>query len=141
VVAATQKPTAAVLGSLVQANFPVRLVGRVASANDARVASGWSGTGAERLEGRGDFVAVAEGRVTRFQAAYVAPEEIRRAVAGTARRQGAGRWVPSRPVPDVSDSGVDVSGNGRRRSLAGQVLVGPVGRSERGLKGRQGDEG
>ncbi|MGD9001151.1 MAG: DNA translocase FtsK, partial [Anaerolineae bacterium] len=30
VVAATQKPTAAVLGSLVKANFPVRLVGRVA---------------------------------------------------------------------------------------------------------------
>jgi S-DNA-T family DNA segregation ATPase FtsK/SpoIIIE len=82
VVAATQKPTAAVLGSLVKANFPVRLVGRVASGNDARVASGWSGTGAERLEGRGDFVAVAEGRVTRFQAAHVAPEEIREVVVG-----------------------------------------------------------
>jgi S-DNA-T family DNA segregation ATPase FtsK/SpoIIIE len=141
VVAATQKPTAAVLGSLVQANFPVRLVGRVASANDARVASGWSGTGAERLEGRGDFVAVAEGRVTRFQAAYVAPEEIRRALAANAQGQGAGRWVSSRPVPDVSDSGIDVSGNGRRRSLAGQVLVAPVGGLERGLRGGQGDEG
>ena len=80
VVAATQKPTAAVLGSLMKANFPVRLVGRVTSATDARVASGWSGTGAERLEGRGDFVAVAEGRVTRFQTAYVSPKEIRRVV-------------------------------------------------------------
>lgn len=77
VVAATQKPTASVVGSLVKANFPVRLVGQVASATDARVASGWSGTGAERLEGRGDFIAVAEGRVTRFQAAYVGPTEIR----------------------------------------------------------------
>ncbi len=77
VVAATQKPTASVLGSLVQANFPVRLVGRVASATDARVATGWSGTGAERLEGRGDFLAVAEGRVRRFQAAYVTEREIR----------------------------------------------------------------
>jgi S-DNA-T family DNA segregation ATPase FtsK/SpoIIIE len=76
VVAATQKPTAGVLGTLVKANFPVRLVGRVASANDARVASGWSGTGAERLEGRGDFIALAEGRVTRFQAAHVTREEI-----------------------------------------------------------------
>jgi DNA segregation ATPase FtsK/SpoIIIE-like protein len=45
------------------------------------VASGWSGTGAERLEGRGDFIAVAEGRVTRFQAAYVGPEEVREVVA------------------------------------------------------------
>lgn len=82
VVAATQKPTASVVGSLVKANFPVRLVGRVMSATDARVASGWSGTGAERLEGRGDFVAVAEGRLTRFQAAYVEAGEIREAVGG-----------------------------------------------------------
>ena len=30
--------------------------------------------------GRGDFLAVAEGRVTRFQAAYVSREEIERGV-------------------------------------------------------------
>ncbi|MEA3340179.1 MAG: DNA translocase FtsK [Chloroflexota bacterium] len=80
VIAATQKPTNAVLGPLIKANFPVRLVGRVMSANDARTAAGWSGTGAERLQGRGDFVAVAEGRVIRFQAAHVSPEEIREVV-------------------------------------------------------------
>jgi len=80
-IAATQKPTSAVLGPLVKANFPVRLVGRVTSVEDARTASGWSGTGAERLLGRGDFLAVAEGRVMRFQAAYVSPAEIREAVA------------------------------------------------------------
>jgi S-DNA-T family DNA segregation ATPase FtsK/SpoIIIE len=57
----------------------------VTSATDARVASGWSGTGAERLEGRGDFVAVAEGRVTRFQAAYVGVKEIREVVGGNGR--------------------------------------------------------
>jgi len=76
VVAATQKPTTAVLGPLVKANFPVRLVGRVTSVEDARTATGWSGTGAERLMGRGDFLAVAEGRVTRFQVAHVSPAEI-----------------------------------------------------------------
>ncbi len=81
VVAATQKPSSAVLGPLIKANFPVRLVGKVISATDARVASGWSGTGAERLLGRGDFVAVAEGRVIRFQAAYVTPDEIQGVVA------------------------------------------------------------
>ncbi|MGD1993596.1 MAG: DNA translocase FtsK [Anaerolineae bacterium] len=75
IVAATQKPTAAVIGSLVKANFPVRMVGKVSSANDARVAAGWSGTGAERLLGKGDFVAVAEGKVHRFQAAFIAPDE------------------------------------------------------------------
>ena len=82
IIAATQKPTTAVLGPLVKANFPVRLVGRVTSAGDALTASGWSGTGAERLLGRGDFIAVAEGRVTRFQAAHVSPAEIRKVVGG-----------------------------------------------------------
>jgi hypothetical protein len=81
VVAATQKPTTAVIGSLVKANFPVRLVGRVMSIDDARVAAGISGTGAERLTGRGDFLAVAEGRVIRFQSSYVTPREVRE-VAG-----------------------------------------------------------
>ena len=74
--AATQKPTSDVLGPLVKANFPVRLVGKVTSSHDARTASGWSGTGAERLMGRGDFLAVAAGQVTRFQAAYVSTEEM-----------------------------------------------------------------
>ena len=77
VIAATQKPTAAVIGSLVKANFPVRLVGKVTSPEDARVATGWKGTGAERLLGRGDFIVVAEGRLQRFQAAYITPEEVR----------------------------------------------------------------
>ncbi len=92
VVAATQKPTAAVLGPLVKANFPVRLVGRVTSATDARVASGWSGTGAERLEGRGDFVAVAEGRVSRFQAAHVSRDEIRETVDRLSKETETGTW-------------------------------------------------
>jgi S-DNA-T family DNA segregation ATPase FtsK/SpoIIIE len=100
VVAATQKPTASVLGSLVKANFPVRLVGRVTSATDARVASGWSGTGAERLEGRGDFVAVAEGQVTRFQTAYVSPKEIRKTVE---RIAGGPREML--PAPAGTDGG------------------------------------
>jgi hypothetical protein len=82
IIAATQKPTSAVIGTLVKANFPVRLVGKVMSAEDARVATGWSGSGAERLLGRGDFLAVAEGRVIRFQVAHVTPSEIRETVAG-----------------------------------------------------------
>jgi S-DNA-T family DNA segregation ATPase FtsK/SpoIIIE len=90
VIAATQKPTSAVLGPLVKANFPVRLVGRVTSVEDARTATGWGGTGAERLLGRGDFLAVAEGRVIRFQTAHVSPDEIRRAIADVG--SGARKW-------------------------------------------------
>ncbi len=66
-----QKPSASAVGSLLKANFPVRLVGKVGSADDARVAAGVSGSGAEKLAGRGDFIAVSSGQVTRFQAAYM----------------------------------------------------------------------
>lgn len=76
VVACTQKPTASVIGSLVKANFPCRIVGRVTDTNDAYVAAGISGTGAERLLSQGDFLVVAGGRVTRMQAAYIEEAEI-----------------------------------------------------------------
>lgn len=72
----TQKPAARVMGSLIKANFPARLVGRVASTDDARVAAGVGGTGAEKLAGRGDFLLIAAGQIIRFQAAYVNPEKI-----------------------------------------------------------------
>jgi S-DNA-T family DNA segregation ATPase FtsK/SpoIIIE len=74
--AGTQKPSSATLGSMLKANFPVRLVGRVGSAEDARVASGQAGTGAEKLLGRGDFLVVAGGRTTRFQAAWLPPRDL-----------------------------------------------------------------
>ncbi|MGH2522134.1 MAG: DNA translocase FtsK [Anaerolineales bacterium] len=70
-IAGVQKPSTAALGPMLKANFPVRLVGRVGSAEDARVAAGQAGTGAERLLGRGDFIAVAAGQSVRFQAAWI----------------------------------------------------------------------
>jgi len=86
-VAATQRPSAAVLGGLLRANFPLRLVGRVTSATDARVAAGRGGTEAHLLEGRGDFLAVGSGaEVIRFQAAYVSGAEMRREVEVLCRR-------------------------------------------------------
>ena len=69
-----QKPSAGVLGA-VKANLPVRLVGRVTSADDARVASGVAASGAEKLTGHGDFLAVAGGQVTRFQSAYLSAHD------------------------------------------------------------------
>jgi len=79
VVAATQRPAAAILSGLMRANFPLRLVGRVVSPEDARIAAGRGGTGAELLGGRGDFLAVGAD-VTRFQAALVDDEKARRAI-------------------------------------------------------------
>jgi S-DNA-T family DNA segregation ATPase FtsK/SpoIIIE len=80
-VACTQKPAAAVIGGLVKSNFPVRLVGSVASPEDAKVATGLAQTGAEKLLGQGDFLVVAKGQVTRMQAAYVTMRESREIVA------------------------------------------------------------
>lgn len=80
-VCCTQKPAAEVVSGLLKANFPVRLVGSVASPEDARVASGVAGTGAEKLLGRGDFLLVCRGEVTRFQAAYASEADIGQAAA------------------------------------------------------------
>jgi S-DNA-T family DNA segregation ATPase FtsK/SpoIIIE len=65
----TQKPSAKAIGSLLKANLPLRLIGRVMSAEDSRNAAGVAGVGAERLGGSGDFIAVYAGRAIRFQAA------------------------------------------------------------------------
>jgi len=81
IIACTQKPSSQVMGTLMRANFPVRLVGKVVSLEDARVAAGCGGTGAEKLTGRGDFVAMAAGQVVRFQAAYVSAAEMEQVVA------------------------------------------------------------
>ena len=76
-VACTQKPTAGVVGTLVKANFPVRLVGAVVTPEEAKVATGLARSGAEKLLGRGDFLAVARGEVIRFQSAYLSEAELR----------------------------------------------------------------
>lgn len=75
-VACTQKPSAELVSGLLKANFPVRLVGAVASPEDAKVASGIAATGAEKLLGRGDFLLIAKGDVLRFQAAYATEDEV-----------------------------------------------------------------
>lgn len=63
----TQQPGAKSLGdSLV--NFPARCLGRVASSTLAYGAAGRKQTGADVLLGRGDFLLVAAGETTRFQA-------------------------------------------------------------------------
>ncbi len=87
-VVSTQKPTVALIGALIKSNFPARLVGSVACAEDARVASGLPGTGAERLLGQGDFLVVVKGQVTRLQAAYLDAGEVPELVARLQERGG-----------------------------------------------------
>lgn len=75
VMVCTQKPTAAVLGTLGKANFPVRLVGAVASRKEATFASGISNSNAEKLNGKGDFLVVIGGDIQRFQAFWMSRED------------------------------------------------------------------
>lgn len=75
--ACTQKPTAALIGGAMKANFPVRLVGAVASRDEARYATGIKESGAEKLAGKGDFLLIARGEPVRFQAAWLAPDEMK----------------------------------------------------------------
>jgi S-DNA-T family DNA segregation ATPase FtsK/SpoIIIE len=115
IIACTQKPLVASIGSLTRSNFPVRLVGSVASADDAKIAAGLPGTGAEKLLGRGDFLLIAKGHVTRFQAAYVNEQEIRQIVS----RMNAGgrfsrRWLTGEeenvPLAATGTNGRTVNG-------------------------------
>jgi S-DNA-T family DNA segregation ATPase FtsK/SpoIIIE len=99
IIACTQKPLVASIGSLTRSNFPVRLVGSVASSDDAKIAAGISGTGAEKLLGRGDFLLVAKGHVTRFQAAYVNEQEIKQIIS----RMNAGGRFSRRWLANASD--------------------------------------
>ncbi|MEM7131400.1 MAG: DNA translocase FtsK [Chloroflexota bacterium] len=75
-IACTQKPTAAHIGSGMTANFPVRLVGSVASKDEARYATGVADSGAEKLGGRGDFLLITKGDMVRFQSAWLGPKDV-----------------------------------------------------------------
>ncbi len=64
------------LASMLKANLPVRLVGQVVDANVARMATGLAYSQAEQLLGEGDFLAVASGNATHFQAAFLDDYEL-----------------------------------------------------------------
>jgi len=75
-VAATQYPTKeGGIGSLMKANFPLRLVGMVAP-GQSHIATGRAGTGAELLPGKGSFLRLQGQDVYRFQAFFVQPGEL-----------------------------------------------------------------
>ncbi|MFN8464793.1 MAG: DNA translocase FtsK [Caldilineaceae bacterium] len=101
-VACTQKPTAALIGGAMKANFPIRLVGAVASKDEARYASGITDSGAEKLEGKGDFLLVSKGDTVRFQAAWIGSSDFHHVADGVcAGRCGSSAWhlQPTLPAP------------------------------------------
>lgn len=77
VIAATEKPSSALLQPIISANFPVRITGHVVSANDARIATGIENSGAEKLSGTGQFIAIYGPGAVRFEAAHLTTGETR----------------------------------------------------------------
>ncbi len=123
-IACTQKPASQVVGSLAKANFPVRLVGRVTSPEDAKVATGYAGTGAERLQGPGDFIAVTGGQLTRFQAAWISAQDMAQVVCQRLREDRgqvllipAAARVPAGNGPSKVPNGADKLRRLRRNGL------------------------
>jgi hypothetical protein len=65
----TQNPSAKSLPEDLRRNLPLRFVGKVSNATEARMAAGMGDTGAELLAGRGAFIACVNGEAIRLQAA------------------------------------------------------------------------
>lgn len=91
VIAATQKPLGAIVGSVAKANFTTRLIGRVMSVDDARVAAGVSGIGAEYLPGKGAFLRVEGMDTRRFQSYWIQDIDVRLAAV-------VDKWTVQLPI-------------------------------------------
>lgn len=87
--AATQHPLASVVGSVVKANFTVRLVGKVANATASNVAAGVNGLEAHLLPGAGAFLTVRDGVSRLMQSYNMDADEAGAMVQRIARRDGA----------------------------------------------------
>lgn len=97
----TQKPMADISGSLAKSNISLRLVGAVTSKEDANTAADITGTGAERLPGRGAFIWRNGLIIRRFQAPLI---DVRIGWVKRIRRRWAHIDAPAAPVSMPSTS-------------------------------------
>jgi S-DNA-T family DNA segregation ATPase FtsK/SpoIIIE len=98
IIVATQHAlTDAVGGSIAKANLPLRLTGSVADANAAYIATGVRNSGAESLQGNGDFLLTVAGEIHRLQIAMIGNRELGRLPrAETTPRLDFGHYDPVR---------------------------------------------
>jgi DNA phosphorothioation-dependent restriction protein DptH len=80
VIIATQKPSAEVISTNLRSNLPAQLALRVKSATESRVVM--DEAGAENLNGKGDALFKADGRLTRVQCSRVDPNSFEMALKG-----------------------------------------------------------
>ena len=122
-VACTQKPTAALIGGSMKANFPIRLVGAVASKDEARFAAGISDSGAEKLEGKGDFLLVARAESVRFQAAWIGPADLEQVIGSLhSGTNPTRRWRVEAPAQQQLAIEPDQARHRRKPSLLHRIF-------------------
>ena len=104
IILATQHALADALGgSIAKANLPLRLTGMVADSSAAYISTGVKGSGAENLQGNGDFLLTVAGQVHRLQIAMLGNREIGRLPrVESVRPLDFGEFDPVR-VLDVTD--------------------------------------
>lgn len=83
----TERPGDEMLAPWLKADLPVRIVGRVANSETAQIAAGVPDSQAEYLLGGGDFLAMGDKEMTRFQAAYVGNYDLHMALEDLHRKK------------------------------------------------------
>jgi hypothetical protein len=95
---ATQHPTEkGGLGTLLKANFPIRLVGMVAP-GQSHIATGRPQTHADLLPGKGAFLRCEGPNVYRFQSYFIEPDDVTNMAKYIAREVWGGVVAPLAPV-------------------------------------------
>jgi DNA segregation ATPase FtsK/SpoIIIE, S-DNA-T family len=134
-IGATQHPTQqGGLGSLMKANFTVRLVGQVAP-GQSQYATNRPHTHADLLPGKGSFLWCSGPDVYRFQSYYISPEEVTQLVCRIATKWKVDSPVKTvrKPVEAVKGKAEPVKapsafpiGSGRPLTVEEQRLVGSL---------------
>ncbi len=125
--AATQKPSAQVVNSLITSNLPCRLVGRVVSGTDAALASGQRQSGAQHLPGKGSFVMIAGGTMDRMTAPLVREADVEyvRALVHDDRLVPEQEAAPAQRVIDARAFFGKLAGRMRPASRTGRPAEAP----------------
>ncbi len=80
-------PGGTYMDKILKCGFSLRFIGRVENEKLARAAAGVSDTGAESLNGQGDFIAVHAGQAIRFQTAHIGDYDLYLAVEKLSRQK------------------------------------------------------
>lgn len=141
VIACTQKATVDVIDTVLKANLPIRIAGRVTTAKESEVATGRTDTHCERLPGRGSFLfAGSDGTLQRVQGYYLSPDEIAAAVNTIAARWQSVtpyeiEWTATAPTTTATDE-IDSHVATVIESVELSDLIDDDGQPKRGAKAR-----